>query len=176
MADNNNNDARNSGQGVRGGGYSTNRLFLIFSLLSFVVAMINIRFHHLFHDEHVHDRSLRQFQERFHTSRGEEGGGGDPGGGRRPRSGEEGGGPRHKLAGLRCAEEYGGPDDAYAETEMAFWSDIPSDACYKSPFMDDDVERYLAFEPDHGGWNNIRMAMETALVMSHAMGRTLVLP
>jgi len=29
---------------------------------------------------------------------------------------------------------------------------------------------------DHGGWNNIRMAMETALVMSHAMGRTLVLP
>ena len=26
------------------------------------------------------------------------------------------------------------------------------------------------------GWNNIRMAMETALVMSHAMGRTLVLP
>ena len=25
-------------------------------------------------------------------------------------------------------------------------------------------------------WNNIRMAMETALVMSHAMGRTLVLP
>jgi hypothetical protein len=121
--------------------------------------MINIRFHHLFHDEHVHDRSLRQFQERFHTSRR-----------------EEGGGPRHKLAGLRCAEEYGGPDDAYAETEMAFWSDIPSDACYKSPFMDDDVERYLAFEPDHGGWNNIRMAMETALVMSHAMGRTLVLP
>ena len=37
-------------------------------------------------------------------------------------------------------------------------------------------EKYLTFEPDHGGWNNIRMAMETALVMSHAMGRTLVLP
>ena len=55
------------------------------------------------------------------------------------------------MAGLRCAKEDGGPDDAYAETEMAFWSDIPSDAGYKSPFMDDDVERYLAFEPDHGG-------------------------
>ena len=26
------------------------------------------------------------------------------------------------------------------------------------------------------GWNNIRMAMETVLVMAHAMGRTLVLP
>ena len=35
---------------------------------------------------------------------------------------------------------------------MAFWSDIPSDAGYKSPFMEfDDEERYLAFEPDHGG-------------------------
>mmetsp|Transcript_59332 Transcript_59332/g.126134 ORF Transcript_59332/g.126134 Transcript_59332/m.126134 type:complete len:510 (+) Transcript_59332:376-1905(+) len=81
----------------------------------------------------------------------------------------------HKLAGLRCEEKYGGPADAYAEREMAFWSDIPSDASYRSPFMDE-TERFLTFEPDHGGWNNIRMAMETALVMSHAMGRTLVLP
>ena len=28
----------------------------------------------------------------------------------------------------------------------------------------------------HGGWNNVRMAMETVLVAAHAMGRTLVLP
>jgi len=83
---------------------------------------------------------------------------------------------QHKLAGLKCAEKYGGPSDEYAEKEMAFWSDIPTDAKYKSPFMDDDEEKFLTFEPDHGGWNNIRMAMETALVMSHAMGRTLVLP
>lgn len=86
-----------------------------------------------------------------------------------------GNGNGHKLAGLRCKEKYGGPEDEYAEKEMAFWSDIPSDASYKSPFMDE-TERFLTFEPDHGGWNNIRMAMETALVMSHAMGRTLVLP
>lgn len=84
-------------------------------------------------------------------------------------------GEGHKLAGLRCKEKYGGPEDEYAEKEMVFWSDIPSDASYKSPFMDE-TERFLTFEPDHGGWNNIRMAMETALVMSHAMGRTLVLP
>jgi len=84
-------------------------------------------------------------------------------------------GEGHKVAGLRCEEKYGGPEDEYAEKEMAFWSDIPSDASYKSPFMDE-TERFLTFEPDHGGWNNIRMAMETALVMSHAMGRTLVLP
>ena len=27
-----------------------------------------------------------------------------------------------------------------------------------------------------GGWNNIRMAMETIVAMAHAMGRTLVIP
>jgi hypothetical protein len=34
----------------------------------------------------------------------------------------------------------------------------------------------MTFEPDGGGWNNIRMAMETVVVLAHAMGRTLVLP
>jgi hypothetical protein len=87
-----------------------------------------------------------------------------------------GDGRGHKLAGLKCQEKYGGPDDEFAEREMAFWSDIPSDASYKSPFMEEGEERFLTFEPDHGGWNNIRMGMETALVMAHSMGRTLVLP
>ena len=27
-----------------------------------------------------------------------------------------------------------------------------------------------------GGWNNVRMAMETVVSLAHAMGRTLVLP
>jgi GDP-fucose protein O-fucosyltransferase len=40
----------------------------------------------------------------------------------------------------------------------------------------DQTEQYLTFEPDEGGWNNIRMAMETVLAMAVAMGRTLVLP
>lgn len=34
----------------------------------------------------------------------------------------------------------------------------------------------LFFLIDGGGWNNIRMAMETVVGMAHAMGRTLVLP
>ena len=58
-----------------------------------------------------------------------------------------GGETGHKLAGLHCKEKYGGPEDEYAENEMAFWSDIPSDAAYKSPFMDTDTERFLTFEP-----------------------------
>jgi hypothetical protein len=40
----------------------------------------------------------------------------------------------------------------------------------------DGTAQYLTFEPDEGGWNNIRMAMETVLAMAAAMGRTLVLP
>lgn len=78
----------------------------------------------------------------------------------------------HELAGLRC-EKYGGPSDKIAE-EMVYWSDIPDDAKVISPFRDEN--KFLTFEPDHGGWNNIRMAMETVLVLAHAMGRTLVLP
>ena len=78
----------------------------------------------------------------------------------------------HPIAGLSCAD-HGGPDDE-SVSEMVFWSDIPSDSDYKSPFYDTD--KYITFEPDGGGWNNIRMAYETILVLAHAMGRTLVLP
>jgi len=82
-------------------------------------------------------------------------------------------GEQHEVvAGLSC-KDHGGPADEIA-SEMIFWSDIQSDSNYKSPFYDE--EKYITFEPDHGGWNNIRMAMETILVLAHAMGRTLVLP
>ncbi|KAL7480764.1 hypothetical protein ACHAW6_006426 [Cyclotella cf. meneghiniana] len=81
----------------------------------------------------------------------------------------------HPVAHLSCTD-HGGPSDPKIVDEMIFWSDIPSDASYVSPMYEEGNDKYLTFEPDHGGWNNIRMAMETALVMSHAMGRTLVLP
>ncbi len=79
---------------------------------------------------------------------------------------------QHPIAGLSC-KDHGGPDDKSAQ-EMVFWSDIPSDSTRISPFYD--PEKYLTFEPDNGGWNNIRMAYETLLVLAHATGRTLVLP
>jgi len=36
--------------------------------------------------------------------------------------------------------------------------------------------RYLTFEPDTGGWNNLRISFENVLVLAAATGRTLVLP
>jgi len=67
----------------------------------------------------------------------------------------------HKLAGLSCAK-YGGPSDESAN-EMVYWSDIPSDSSYASPFKKKapnlrgkKMIQYMTFEPDEGGWNNIR--------------------
>ncbi|GAX18598.1 hypothetical protein FisN_10Hh195 [Fistulifera solaris] len=76
------------------------------------------------------------------------------------------------LAGLSC-ERWGGPSDE-ASQEMVYWSDIPEDNRHISPFYR--PNQFLTFEPDNGGWNNIRMAMETVLALAFAMGRTLVLP
>ena len=57
------------------------------------------------------------------------------------------------LAGLSC-ERFGGPSDA-ASQEMVYWSDIPQDNRHVSPFYH--PNQFLTFEPDSGGWNNIRM-------------------
>jgi hypothetical protein len=73
---------------------------------------------------------------------------------------------------LSCSS-YGGPDDE-AANEMSYWKDIPSDSSFVSPFYD--PEKYLTFENDIGGFNNIRMSYETIILLAHSMGRTLVLP
>jgi hypothetical protein len=107
---------------------------------------------------------------------------------------------QHHVAGLNC-EKWGGPSPDAAK-EMVYWEDIPSDAQFISPFhKKGGPTQYVTFEPDQGGWNNIRMAMETLLVgqrtsqrpylfnvkdasnpsqfrqtTAFAMGRTVVLP
>ena len=85
------------------------------------------------------------------------------------------------LAQLNC-EVYGGPSNRNATQEMVYWKDIPDDSHYQSLFYRANTKKkngqkyYMTFEPDQGGWNNIRMAMETILGLAIATGRTLVLP
>jgi len=83
----------------------------------------------------------------------------------------------NRIAGLNC-DRYGGPSAEDAQ-EMVYWEDIPSDAEWISPFHSKHTNgptQYLTFEPDHAGWNNRRMALETTIGIAFAMGRTLVLP
>ena len=88
---------------------------------------------------------------------------------------EDGATPPPKIAGLSC-DRFGGPSEEIA-AEMVYWRDIPKDAAFVSPYKKTSGEKqYLTFEPDEGGFNNIRMSMETATAMAHAMGRILVLP
>lgn len=55
--------------------------------------------------------------------------------------------------------------------------------CYESPLRPPlrnktpiEQQKYVVFEPDRGGWNNIRMAAEMVMIFAHQTGRTLVLP
>jgi hypothetical protein len=78
-----------------------------------------------------------------------------------------------RVSSLSCAR-FGGPSPEIAQ-EMVYWQDIATDSKYKSPFFEPNVTRYMTFEQDEGGFNNIRMALETVLAIAHASGRTLVL-
>ena len=83
----------------------------------------------------------------------------------------------HPLGGLDCAD-HGGPTARVAVDDMIYWSDLPADSTYKSPFSRDKGSRkqYLTFEQDDAGFNNMRSSMEVIVVLAHATGRTLVLP
>jgi hypothetical protein len=50
----------------------------------------------------------------------------------------------HRLVHLSC-KAYGGPSDEIA-AEMAYWSNIPTDATFVSPYKTD-ATKYVTFEP-----------------------------
>ena len=66
----------------------------------------------------------------------------------------------HPVAGLDCSE-HDGPNRMEDAQEMAYWRDIQPDNSWTSPFLKKNTRQYLTFEPDGGGWNNIRMSMGT---------------
>lgn len=64
-------------------------------------------------------------------------------------------------------------------SEVVYWKKIPGDISFESPLTPhhgEHHEKFITFEYDHGGWNNIRMGLECLIVVAHAMGRTLVIP
>ena len=83
---------------------------------------------------------------------------------------------QNKRVGHLLCQDYGGPMDVKGTQEMVYWQDIPQDEEFVSPLWDAHNPKFITFEPDRGGFNNIRMAMETALALAIAMGRILVLP
>jgi len=98
--------------------------------------------------------------------------------------------PGARPGRVRCD----GDPDREVYGRLAYWDDPRSDrdramAASPPPFSRDPAaaedesgeavvrrKRYLSFEPDCGGWNNIRMEFETMVVIAAATGRTLVMP
>jgi len=66
--------------------------------------------------------------------------------------------------------------------DLVYWNDRQGyrDLEFVSPFhhgyTDKNAVKYVTFEPDRGGWNNMRMSMEIMFVFAAATGRTIVLP
>ena len=65
---------------------------------------------------------------------------------------------------------------------LVYWNEPQGqqDIDFKSPFLKssslENKPKYITFEPDRGGWNNIRMNLEFIFIFAAATGRTIVLP
>ena len=62
---------------------------------------------------------------------------------------------------------------------VQYWNKIlHKEDCYQSPLKHPlgdkappEEQKYVVFQPDRGGWNNIRMAAEVVIIFAHATGR-----
>jgi len=85
---------------------------------------------------------------------------------------------------LSCKDE-GYPDVSAQNSDnlLVYWNEPQGtyDYEYTSPFdhgkgEDGKPKKYITFEGDQGGWNNIRMSMESTMVYAYATDRILVMP
>ena len=76
-----------------------------------------------------------------------------------------------KRGGIQC-------DSDADVSSLAYWNNPQGrrDEAFISPFRVSGGSKYLTFEADSGGFNNIRMSFENIVVMAVATGRILVLP
>jgi len=76
----------------------------------------------------------------------------------------------HKAENTVEAEAFC-PSHPQALGELKYWkSATKEDLDWKSPFNPNNELKYVTFEPDHGGWNNIRMQMEMVVVFALVTG------
>jgi hypothetical protein len=69
--------------------------------------------------------------------------------------------------------------DVDVDNAVVYWNDPQGrrDYAFTTPFrVDSDKLKYLAFTPDMGGFNNIRMSFENIFILAAALDRVLVLP
>jgi len=59
----------------------------------------------------------------------------------------------------------------YIMDDRIYWKDPLKNKCAKR-----EEGKYITFEYDIGGWNNIRMALEIVFIFAYITGRTIVLP
>jgi len=65
------------------------------------------------------------------------------------------------------------------DSEVIYWREVAGDKEFESPISPHHAnheDRYITYEYDQGGWNNVRMSMECLIVLAHATGRTVVVP
>ena len=60
--------------------------------------------------------------------------------------------------------------------KMSYWKEPAPTAKAIAELFPPADGKYLLFELDHGGFNNIRLAFETVVLVAMVTGRTLVLP
>lgn len=96
--------------------------------------------------------------------------------------------PAHGETKLSASVRWGNIAQCEAVSpHVVYWRDDaaphPLDRGWSSPYplLDgseglSSAPKFVTFEPDSGGWNNIRMSLESVLVFAVATGRVLVLP